>query len=734
MRNNEYAQYFNNAGISTNYSSNNNNTYINSFNYPANNYIEEIFDLPEPEINYHNIPYESIRNGKKYSSNQNYGVPKNNLYSQNNNYDYSIPFDNYKRSTQNNNFIYQSKNNIKSYPVNTIPKNHNTFTNINPSVKYITNYNNNNAQIKFNNQNYPLNTSKYHQVQNHKEYNPIGKIYNNYELIESTPPISETKQYQTIEEVLVPKGYLINNNNNINKTGPQNSKPINSTSKNIQIPNNIKKDNIFTNPKSNLNYKIINKNENIPNDKIIKNNMPNIPNTTNVNSNTKGNNVKIVEIQKKQDNKNIINNTNNTNKQNINNNQTKYLQPNNQIKQEEKKPENNTKPRNKEVKPEKGLENIDNNFPKDVIEITEGIENIEIIPQNTFTNRPLTKNDYDNIFIRGIGIINLGNTCFINSCLQALIHCKLFMHKFFDKSKDIDEKTMPISYNFLLLCIAMIEYGKIKGKNFIDISYFKYIFGKKHAIFNGYTQNDSQEFCRIFLEDLSTELNEAKNKNIYRTLTNTEGKTKKLRDEEFDKNFKDREKSIITDLFYSQIITSFQCKCGSEIYSFQKLLDFPLLLPEKENKVSIIDLLKNYFKSEYVEFEAKCEKCKQKEKHKKEMRISRPPEILILSLQRINETTKKKNECLVTFPNDLNLYDYIDHDIGFDKESDYTLFSIINHVGDMNAGHYFTYVKPLKSEFWHIFNDSSVSKLDTKTNIFKYAYALFYIKKKYKYE
>ena len=435
MTNNEYGLYFNSGGISTNYSSNNNNTYINSYTNSSNNYLEESFNLPEPEIIYHNIPYESIRNGNKYVTNQNYNLSKNNLNPQKYNFDYSIPFDNYKSSNQNNNFIFQPHNKIKSYPVNTIPKNQKTYTNINPSVRYITNYNNNNAQIKFNNQNYPLNTSKYHQVQNHKEYNPYGKIYNNYELIESTPPNTQTKQYQTIEEILVPQGYDINNNN-INKTGPQNSKLINSTSKNIQIPNNIKKENIFTNPKINLNYKIINKNENIPTDKIIKNNIPKVTNTTNTNSNTKGNNVKIVEIQKKQENKNKINNINNTNKENINNNQNKNIQQNNQIKQEEKKPENNTKPKNKEIKSEKQVENIDNNLPKDVIEIIDGIENIEIIPKNTFTNRPLTKYDYDNIFIRGIGIINLGNTCFINSCLQALIHCKLFMHKFFDYSND----------------------------------------------------------------------------------------------------------------------------------------------------------------------------------------------------------------------------------------------------------------------------------------------------------
>ena len=170
------------------------------------------------------------------------------------------------------------------------------------------------------------------------------------------------------------------------------------------------------------------------------------------------------------------------------------------------------------------------------------------------------------------------------------------------------------------------------------------------------------------MEDISSELNEAKNKNIYKTLTNSIGKNKIFRDKEFDMNFKEREISIITNLFYSQIITSFKCNCGSEIYSFQKLLDFPLLLPSNVEKIELNELLNIYFKSEIVQFETECENCKKKEKHNKTTRISRPPEILIISLQRIN-ANQKKNECLVNFPKILNLYEYIDHECGFDKES-----------------------------------------------------------------
>ena len=42
---------------------------------------------------------------------------------------------------------------------------------------------------------------------------------------------------------------------------------------------------------------------------------------------------------------------------------------------------------------------------------------------------------------------------------------------------------------------------------FIDISNFMSKFVIKHNNFNGYIQNDSQEFLRILLEDISNELN-----------------------------------------------------------------------------------------------------------------------------------------------------------------------------------------------------------------------------------
>ena len=348
--------------------------------------------------------------------------------------------------------------------------------------------------------------------------------------------------------------------------------------------------------------------------------------------------------------------------------------------------------------------------------------------QKPVEHRPLTNKDFIDIVNKDIGMINLGNTCYINSCLQILIHCPLFIYKFFNMHSIINIDNTPISFHLFKICVEMMNTVNTQ-ETYIDIEHFKNEFGMKHPIFQGFSQNDSQEFCRVLLEDISTELNEIRSKPSYRELTNNDNKTKVMRDKEFDQHFKQREKSIITDLFYGQIITTFTCQCKAETYSFQKLLDFPLLLPENETNVDIKDLLKTYFQSENIIFETECEKCKKKLEHKKEIKISRPPEILILSLQRIDEKTKNKNECVVNFPQVLDITEFIDHECGFDNEPVYNLYAVINHIGNMECGHYFSYIKMINTKEWYEFNDSVVRKIENNIESFPYAYALFYVKR-----
>ena len=151
-------------------------------------------------------------------------------------------------------------------------------------------------------------------------------------------------------------------------------------------------------------------------------------------------------------------------------------------------------------------QNVTNDNPKESIN-----ENIDI----ESSIKLLNENDLDNIINKEIGIINLGNTCYINACIQILIHCPLFISKLLTKINSCNKNT-SFTNNFLYIC-SQIKHAK----EAINISSFKNLIANKYSIFQGYRQNDSQEFCRKLLENINFELNEVRNIAPYKDLSNS---------------------------------------------------------------------------------------------------------------------------------------------------------------------------------------------------------------------
>ena len=716
-------------------------------NYPNNNQIRPIYYIVDnthkgfipytPNNNTMTIKYDSlnynnnqIKNPLNYNQNT-YRInnnamanPMNNLNTKNqinliNNYSYPNPQLKYIYPQTNNNLnlnnidinnnnraivkkieqpVTQTHQRIANTPkTNPIRQNINSISNNNNQNNTINNNKHENIKIK-DNKNIVIKD-----LNNNKNNNPI----NPKTVITPNTKMKDNKiNKQTIDNIS--QKDLISNKKQINS--PQNKTTNNNeiqneTDKNNKIINPIQKNNSNNNKDNNINNNINNNNINIDNN-INKNNIH--INNNNINVNNKNQK----EINQK-------NNINNSPQNSIKNNNQNIINQKNNI----NLPQNNKKEMNNK--------NINDNKQPNIATVTkittDGKANL---PTPTpIKKRPLDISDYNNIIYKEIGMINLGNTCFINSCLQVLIHCPDFIYSFFNQHKSINKNNTIISAYFYEVCLLMMDTVNTQAK-YIDITNFKNVFGKKHPTFGEYLQNDSQEFCRVLLEDISNELNTVKNKALYRELTNTDRKTKAIRDKEFDQNFKGRELSIITELFYSQTITTFTCECKASIYSFQKLLDFPLLLKENIKTIDIMELLKIYFQDEIIDFERKCENCQKVLKHKKEIKISRPPEILILSLQRIDPVTQKKNQCVVTFPKVLDISEFIDHELGRDKQPFYDLFAVVNHYGNIESGHYFSYIKFHQKEDWYEFNDSIVRNIGKNIESFPYAYALFYIKNK----
>ncbi|GMH71763.1 hypothetical protein TL16_g05738 [Triparma laevis f. inornata] len=70
----------------------------------------------------------------------------------------------------------------------------------------------------------------------------------------------------------------------------------------------------------------------------------------------------------------------------------------------------------------------------------------------------------------------------------------------------------------------------------------------------------------------------------------------------------------------------------------------------------------------------------------------------------------------------------LSNDVTGRGESLYSLYSVVHHIGALNAGHYVATAKE-KDNTWKLFNDASISKVDKEKLVDPSAYLLFYARK-----
>jgi len=141
-----------------------------------------------------------------------------------------------------------------------------------------------------------------------------------------------------------------------------------------------------------------------------------------------------------------------------------------------------------------------------------------------------------------------------------------------------------------------------------------------------------------------------------------------------------------------------------------------------------------------------CNSCRKKTRTKKQHTFAQLPKILCLHLKRFDAARNKKIDHFVSFPNyGLNMGGLLSHwcevtrleSSGFDggksmpsakPEILYDLFGTVNHIGNMQSGHYVANVKV--DDAWYHCNDQHISYANEESVMkAEGAYVLFYIRR-----
>jgi len=328
------------------------------------------------------------------------------------------------------------------------------------------------------------------------------------------------------------------------------------------------------------------------------------------------------------------------------------------------------------------------------------------------------------------GLSNLGNTCFINSCLQVLSHTP-DLNSFLDNG-EYKHKQKKICDSLLLSAwddLRKLLWHKnciISPNKFINILQQTSKF-KNNDLFTGYAQNDLSEFLIFLIDCFHNSLSREIKMSISGHVENDTDKMA-LKCYEMIKNMYSKDYSEIWNLFYAiqmTELTSMDNKLLSMIPEPFFILSLPI--PDIKNP-SLIDCFNKYTENELMENENAWhnEETKCTESVVKRIKFWSLPKILIIDLKRYNNSNRKIQQ-LVQFPlENLDLSPYVN---GYKKnEYKYDLYGVCNHSGSVQGGHYTSFVKHANNNWYH-FNDNVVSKIEKIESVISVkAYCLFYRK------
>nr|GMD98650.1 ubiquitin carboxyl-terminal hydrolase 9-like [Ipomoea batatas] len=188
------------------------------------------------------------------------------------------------------------------------------------------------------------------------------------------------------------------------------------------------------------------------------------------------------------------------------------------------------------------------------------------------------------------GLQNLGNTCFMNSALQCLVHTPPLAEYFLQDYSDEINRHNPLGMHGELALVFGELLRKLwsSGRTSVAPRAFKGKLGRFAPQFSGYNQHDSQELLAFLLDGLHEDLNRVKQKPYIET-KDSDGRPDEEVADELWRYHKARNDSVIVDVCQGQYKSTLCCPdCNKISITFDPFMYLSLPLPSTATRIMIV--------------------------------------------------------------------------------------------------------------------------------------------------